>query len=102
MYDDAHVGDAGVDVVGQHEVDQAVAAAEGQRAGVAGAGQLAKAGVGAIGKQNAVQVVHTRSPPFTSSRSMALGGTLAPAPTRTPPATTATPQPVLPSGGAPT
>ena len=33
---------------------------------------------------------------------MALGGTLAPAPTRTPPATTATPQPSLPSGGAPT
>ena len=38
--DQAYVGDARVDVVGQHEVDQTVASAKGQRAGVAGTGQF--------------------------------------------------------------
>ena len=38
--DQAHVADARVDIAGEHEVDQAVPTAEGQRAGIAGAGQL--------------------------------------------------------------
>ena len=98
----AHVGDAGVDAVGQHEVDEAVPPAEGQRTGVAGAGQLTQIGVGAVREQNSVQVVHARSPPFTSSRIMALGDTVAPAPMLTPLATTAMPQSSLPSGAEPT
>ena len=98
----AHVGDAGVDAVGQHEVNQAVAAAEGQRAGVAGTGQLAQVGVGAVREQDAVEIVHACSPPFTSSRIMALGETAALSPMVTPPATTAMPQPSLPSGAEPT
>ena len=55
-----------------------------------------------VGKQDAVEIVHTRSPPFTSSRTMALGVTVAFSPTVTPPATTAMPQPGESSGGAPT
>ncbi len=38
--DEAHIGDAGVDHVGEHEVDHAVAAAVGDGAGVAVLGQL--------------------------------------------------------------
>ena len=100
--DNAHVGDTGVDIVGQHKVDQAVAAAERQRAGVAGAGQLAQIGVRAAREHDPVKVVHTCSPPFTFFRTMALGLTTAFSPTLMPPATTAIPQSGSSEGGAPT
>ena len=102
MDDDAHVGDAGVDIVGQHEVDQTIPAAEGQRTGVARASQLAQISVGAVGKENTVEIIHARSPPFTSSRIMALGEITAFSPTVTPLATTAMPHSGLSSGAEPT
>ena len=100
--DDAHVGDAGIDIVGEHKVDEAVAPAEGERTGVAGTGELTQVGISAIGKEKSVEVVHACSPPFTSSRIMARGATVAPAPMVTPPATTAMPQSGLSSGAEPT
>ena len=100
--DHAHVGDAGVDIVGQHKVDQAVTAAERQRAGVAGAGQLTQIGVRAAREHDPMQIIHTCSPPFTFFRTMALGLTTAFSPTWTPPATTAIPQSGSSEGGAPT
>ena len=101
MYNDAHVGNAGVDVVGEHEVHQAVPPAKGQGAGVPGTGQLSQVGVGPVRKNDAVQVVHACSPPFTSSRIMALGFTTALSPMVTPPPTTAMPQSGSSLGGAP-
>ena len=101
MYNDAHVGNAGVDIVGEHEVHQAVPPAEGQGAGVPGTGQLPQVGVGPVRKNDAVQVVHACSPPFTSSRIMALGFTTALSPMATPPPTTAMPQSGSSLGGAP-
>ena len=100
--DDAYIADAGVDHAAEYKVNHAVAAAEGQGAGVAGTGQLPQIGVGAVCEQDAVEIVHACSPPFTSSRIMALGRTVALSPTVTPPATTAMPQLSLPSGAAPT
>ena len=86
-----HVGDTRVDIAGQHEIDQAVPPAKGQGAGVAGPGQLSQIGVRAIGEENAVEIIHARSPPFTASRTMAPGDTTACSPTVTPLATTAMP-----------
>ena len=102
MDDDTDIGDTGVDIAGQHEVDQAIAAAEGQRTGVAGTSQLSQFLIRAVGEENAVQIIHACSPPLTSSRIMAAGLTTAFSPTVTPPATTATPQPSSPVGAAPT
>lgn len=100
--DDAHVGDTGVDVVGEHEINEAVTAAEGQGAGVTGTSQLPQIGIRAASEDNSVQIVHACSPPFTSSRIMALGLITALGPTVTPPATTAMPQSGSSEGGAPT
>ena len=100
--DQAHVGDAGVDIVGEHEVHQTIPPAEGQGAGVPGAGQLAQIAVGAIGEENAVQIVHACSPPFTSERIMALGETTARSPMVTLPPTTAMPHLGSSLGGVPT
>ena len=100
--DNAHVGDTGVDVVGEHEINQAVTAAEGQGAGVARTGQLPQIGIRAASEDNSVQIVHACSPPFTSSRIIALGLITALGPTVTPPATTAMPQSGSSEGGAPT
>ena len=56
--DNAYVRDPGVDIIGQHKVDQAVAPAEGERAGIARAGQLPQVGVGPVSKQNSVEIFH--------------------------------------------
>ena len=72
LHDHADVYNAGVDHVGEHEIDHAVAAAKGDRGDGAVAGQLTQMGIITIGEQNAVQLSgHSSSPPFGDSVHMA-------------------------------
>ena len=76
--DEAHVGHAGVDQIGEHEVNDAVAPPIGHGAGIAVLGELPQGWVGAVGENNAMQLVaHCAPPPFTSLMTMAPGGTTA-------------------------
>ena len=61
--DQAHIGDTGVDHVGEHEVNHPVPAAIGDGAGVAVLGQLPQIRVGKVGEDDAVQLVHHFTPP---------------------------------------
>ena len=75
VHDDAHVGDTGVDHVGQDEIDHPVIAAEGQRAVDAVGGQLAQPRLLSVGEDDTVHTFHcTASFPWVRS-SMVLGGT---------------------------
>ena len=56
LHDDADVADAGIDHGGEGQVDQAVAAAEGQRSRRAVGDEITQSGVGAIGEDNSVKI----------------------------------------------
>ena len=65
----AHIGDAGVGGVGEHEVDETIASAVGHGGHGANGGQLVQIGliIGPIGENNRMKVgQHYLSPPFFS------------------------------------
>ena len=94
--DDGDIADARVGETGQHEVDHAVAPAEGDGRHRALGHHLGDQAVICIGENDAqgirVGLYHCSSPSFTSLTTMALGPTLAFTPMVTPSPTTATPQ----------
>ena len=105
VHDHAHVGDTGVDHVGQHKVHHPEIAAEGQRAMNAVGGQLAQSRLFSIGEDDPVHPFHRDvSFPWVWS-SMVLGGTVSFAATQVWGPNTAMPQlsgSSASSGGAPT
>ena len=73
--DESHIGDAGIYHIGEHEIHDAVAPAIGDGAGVPVLGELPELRIGAVGKDDPVQLVgHFTAPPFTFRVIMALGG----------------------------
>ena len=58
MEDNAHIGDASVDHAGENEVDDAVAAGEGDGGGHAVLRQIPQVVVVFVGKNDAVQIFH--------------------------------------------
>ena len=105
VHDDAHIGDPGVDHIGEHEVHHPVVAAEGQGAVDTVGRQLPQTGLFSIGEDDTVHTFH-REPSFPWVRSsMVLGGTFSPAVTQVRGPSTAMPHAsgsAASSGGAPT
>ena len=58
LHDDAHVGDAGVDEVGQHEIHHPVFTGEGNGAVYAGLDQFPQVGCLLVGEDDAMHSVH--------------------------------------------